>query len=179
MVFTIYGHGGHLGHVTRTIWTNFRSPILRSLHMKFEFNWLSGFRGEDVWKCWRTDAGHWSHWYTNRSPRSLRLRWANKEGHDDHVSLTWIRSPGPEVTKLFLCSTQLSTKFIMLINFKMPTIVGILTFISMINTTSESLKPRKVFNFQHFSFYEKLKFHSQLSGAWKMFCNLGAWRHFC
>ena len=30
----------------------------------------------------------------------------------------------------------------MLINFKMPTIVGILTFISMINTTSESLKAR-------------------------------------
>ena len=31
-------------------------------------------------------------------------------------------------------------KFIMLINVKMPTIVGILTLISMINTTSESLK---------------------------------------
>ena len=57
MVFTIYGHGGHLGHVTRTIWTNFNSRILRSLHMKFEFNWPSGFRGEDVWKCWRTDEG--------------------------------------------------------------------------------------------------------------------------
>ena len=23
--------------------------------MKFEFNWPKGFRGEDVWKCWRTD----------------------------------------------------------------------------------------------------------------------------
>ena len=32
---------------------------------------------------------------------------------------------------------RLSTKFIMLINVKMPTIVGILTFISMINTTSD------------------------------------------
>ena len=39
------------------------------------------------------------------------------------------------VIKLFSCSTQLSTKFILLINVKMPTIVGILTFISMINTT--------------------------------------------
>ena len=38
-------------------WTNFCSAILRSLHMKFEFNWPSGFRGEDVWKCWRTDDG--------------------------------------------------------------------------------------------------------------------------
>ena len=31
---------------------------------------------------------------------------------------------GPEVIKLFSCSTQLNTKFILLINFKMPTIVG-------------------------------------------------------
>ena len=31
-------------------------------------------------------------------------------------------------------------KFILLINVKMPTIVGILTFISMINTTYERLK---------------------------------------
>ena len=36
--------------------------------------------------------------------------------------------------KTFSCSTQLSMKFIMLINVKMPTI-DILTFISMINTT--------------------------------------------
>ena len=65
--------------------------------------------------------------------------------------------PGPEVIKLFSCSTQLSAKFqllikakyrqmkkflalslpdvvfIMLINVKMPTIVGILTFMSRIN----------------------------------------------
>ena len=45
----------------------------------------------------------------------------------------------------------------------MPTIVGILTFISMINTTSESLKARKICIFQHFSFCEQLKFHAQLS----------------
>ena len=37
---------------------------------------------------------------------------------------------GPEVIKLFLCSTQLSIKFSLLINVKMPTIVGILTFMS-------------------------------------------------
>ena len=78
MFFTIYGHGGHLGHVSRTIWTNFRSFIIRSLHKKFEFNWPSGFREEDVWKCWRTDDGCRSHWYTNSSPRSLQLRWAKK-----------------------------------------------------------------------------------------------------
>ena len=41
--------------------------------------------------------------------------------------------PGPEVIKLFSCSAQLRLKFILLINVKMPTIVGILTFISRIN----------------------------------------------
>ena len=45
--------------------------------------------------------------------------------------------PGPEVIKLFPYSTQLRTKLIMLINVKMPTFVGILTFISIINTTGE------------------------------------------
>ena len=36
------------------IWSwpaNFCYPILRSLHMEFEFNWPSGFRVADVWKC--------------------------------------------------------------------------------------------------------------------------------
>ena len=47
-VFAIYSHGGHLGHVTWTIYINFRSPFLRMLHMKFGFDWPSGFRGEDL-----------------------------------------------------------------------------------------------------------------------------------
>ena len=34
-VFTIYGDGGHLGHVTCTIYINFRSPFPRRLHIKF------------------------------------------------------------------------------------------------------------------------------------------------
>ena len=70
---------------------------------------------------------------------------------------------GPKVIKLFSCSTQMSTKFILLINVKMPTIVGILTFISKINAASERLKARNFFICQHFSFYEPLKFHAQLS----------------
>ena len=36
----------------------------------------------------------------------------------------------PEVINLFSCSTQLSTKFILLINVKMSTFVDILTFIA-------------------------------------------------
>ena len=37
---------------------------------------------------------------------------------------------GPEVIKLFSSSTQLSMKFSLLINMKMPTTVGIFIFIS-------------------------------------------------
>ena len=47
-VFTIYGHGGHLGHVTWTIYINFRSPFPRRLHIKFGIELPSGFREEDV-----------------------------------------------------------------------------------------------------------------------------------
>ena len=50
---------------------------------------------------------------------------------------------------------------------KMPTIVGILTFISKINTTSETLQAEKFFR-QYFSFYEHLKFSAQFSWAWKV-----------
>ena len=71
--------------------------------------------------------------------------------------------PGPEVIKLFLCSTQLSLEFILLINVKMPTIVGNLTFISMINTTAGRLKPRNFIICRYFSFDEQLKFCAQLS----------------
>ena len=53
--------------------------------------------------------------------------------------ITW-----PRRYKTFLIySTKLTTKFILLITVKMSTIVGILTFISMIDTTTESLKARK------------------------------------
>ena len=98
---------------------------------------------------------------------------------------------GPEVIKLFSCSTQLNMLIILLINVKMPTIVGILslisminttserlkarnfficryfvgilTFISMINTTSERLKDRNFFICRYFSFYDQLKFCARLS----------------
>ena len=46
--FTIYGRGGHLGHVTKMPRTKFRSPYPRRLHIKISFDWASGFREEDV-----------------------------------------------------------------------------------------------------------------------------------
>ena len=41
---------------------------------------------------------------------------------------------GPEVINLFSYSTQLSMNLFQLINVKMPTIVGILTFMSLKNS---------------------------------------------
>ena len=41
--------------------------------------------------------------------------------------------------------------------------VGLLTFIRRINTTAECFGAEKILMFQHFSFYEQLKFHAQLS----------------
>ena len=70
--------------------------------------------------------------------------------------------------KTFSCSTQPSMKFIMLI------IVDNLTYISMINTTSERLKAKHFFICWYFSFFEQLKFYAQLSWAWKKFYNLRA-----
>ena len=78
------------------------------------------------------------------------------------LSRTHILS-GQKVIKLFFILNSAEHKLILLINVKMPTIVGILTFISMINTTSERLKARYFFICRYFSFYEQLKFCAQLS----------------
>ena len=65
---------------------------------------------------------------------------------------------GPKVIKLFSCSAQLRLQFILLINVKMPTIVGILTFISRINYRLWSSKPSISIYFGYFSIHEDLKF---------------------
>ena len=46
MFFSFYSQGDNHGHVTWTIYINFRFPFLRMLHMKLSFDWPSGFRGE-------------------------------------------------------------------------------------------------------------------------------------
>ena len=86
----------------------------------------------------------------------------------DSTTVSLNIEPGPEVIKLFSCSTQLSMKIFLLINVKMPTIVGILTFMSRKNSIlglSESLKKSLIS--RYFYTYEHLKFHAQLSWAWK------------
>ena len=46
--FNIYGHGCHLGHVTKTIFIHLCPLFPRGLHIKIRFDWQSGFREEDV-----------------------------------------------------------------------------------------------------------------------------------
>ena len=88
--------------------------------------------------------------------------------------LHFLLNSGPEVIKLFPCSSQLSMKFFLLINVKMPTIVGILTFMSRKNSILNLPEPEKGWISWYFHTYEHLKFHAQLSWAWKKFYNLEA-----
>ena len=69
----------------------------------------------------------------------------------------------PMLIKLFSCSAQLRLKFILLINVKMPTIVGILTFMSRMNHRLWSSKISISIYLGYYSIYEQLKFYAQLS----------------
>ena len=42
-VFTIYGHGGHLGHVTSIMPSDFHFLVLESFHTKFGSDQQSSF----------------------------------------------------------------------------------------------------------------------------------------
>ena len=71
-----------------------------------------------------------------------------------HLSYLFVPSIHTQALRLynFCHSNSTEHELIMLINVKMPTNVGILTFTNMINTTSESFKARNVCLFQHFIF---------------------------
>ena len=77
----------------------------------------------------------------NRSPFTKYMR-TSKFMINVTKNEIFILELGPEVIKLVSCSIKLRTKFIKLL------IVKILTIISMINITLNSLKARKVFIFQ-------------------------------
>ena len=70
--------------------------------------------------------------------------------------------PGPEVIKPFSCSAQLRLKFILLINVKMPLIVGILTFMRRIHYQFLRFELEFSTTFDYFSIYEMLKFQAEL-----------------
>ena len=61
---------------------------------------------------------------------------------NDSIYETGLKHSGSDVVNLFARSTLLSIKLILIINVKMPTVVGILTFISRINATSGRFKAK-------------------------------------
>ena len=69
-------------------------------------------------------------------------------GEDSEPNLEGTRCPekqaGPEVMQLYSCSNQLSVDFFLLINVKMPTIVGILTVMSGKNSNLGLSEPKKL-----------------------------------
>ena len=81
-VLTIYRCGGHLGHVTQTLQTNFRCPIPLRFHMKFDFDRPSGLEkisengGQPM--DGRTDNGPWLYYkLTNKPKGSAELKTHN------------------------------------------------------------------------------------------------------
>ena len=71
----------------------------------------------------------------SRCDKNQQFRFTTRSDINQHVQSKEEKyqiTPGPKVIKLFSCLAQLRLKFIPLINVKMPTIVGILTFISRI-----------------------------------------------
>ena len=72
------------------------------------------------WKLWSACV---------HAKADLSLRWAHMQScRKYYAPALFSLRPGPEVIKLFSCSTQLSMKFSPLISMKMPTIVGIFIF---------------------------------------------------
>ena len=68
---TMYGRSGHLGDVTHMPRTKYRSSYPRRLHIKFGFDWQSGFGEKDVRALWTTTDGRTpDHEYPISSPMS-------------------------------------------------------------------------------------------------------------
>ena len=65
---------------------------------------------------------------------------------------------GIGVTKRFSILNSIEHEIFHAHNVKMPTIIGILTFMSMINTTSEGLTAINFLIFRYFSLYEQMEF---------------------
>ena len=116
--------------------------------------------------CWRTAI---LPFYLSKPRPSDVIRTSNKcAATVVHFRVMLLCSklwPGPQVIKLFSCSTQLSMKFFLLINVKMPTIVGILRFMSRKSSIPSLSKAAKCWISWYFHTYEHLKFHAQLSWA--------------
>ena len=87
----------------------------------------------------------------------------------------WARWPHvtrPEVIKHFPCSTQLSMKFILLINLKLPTISN-----SFLHEILSANKYENANYCWHFHINMQRKFNAPLSWVWKKFYNLVTWKY--
>ena len=80
-VFTIYGHDGNLGHVTRTIWTNFCFPILMKAPYEILLQSAQWFQRKICLKILTTHIhtdihtyGRQKPTYTISSPMSLKAQ---------------------------------------------------------------------------------------------------------
>ena len=60
-------------------------------------------------------------------------------------------------------------KIVLVINFEMPTLVGILKFITRTNVIIYCCELENCLICLHFDIYEDNKFHDHLSWAWKKF----------
>ena len=152
---------------SEAVWSGFVLFFLEHLpqfEMHFDFFWTSTSSSNTISILYRqkllTLLRVWPVWLDFlKDPRIAYTKSAFNSINQIFLDILSLNiNPGPEVIKLFSCSTQLSTKFklllktktltiyfkslalslsdvvfIMLINVKMPTIVGILTFISRIS----------------------------------------------
>ena len=101
--------------------------------------------GGDSWWC---RVGHEKRVFISYSMWLKRSTSVRTHNHKSSFSIwTWCRC-----NNAFSCSTQLSMKFILLINVKMPIIVGILTFISRIEYKIPEFYRKRNLDFQHFIF---------------------------
>ena len=106
---------------------NFALTISHFLQLKnTHFQWIKGHLVEMSFLFW-------THFLTNL------------------LTIFYCCTTRPRGYKTFSCSTQLSMKFILLINVKMPTTVCILTFISRINDWLWWLKPESSIDFGYLS----------------------------
>ena len=71
--------------------------------------------------------------------------WATRQSGSKRIgtSLSSMYKTSPKVIKLLSCSTQLSMNFFLLINVKMPTMVGILIFMCGKNSIFGLSEPKK------------------------------------
>ena len=90
--------------------------------------------------------------------------------------IPYARAQARGYTTVFMLHS-IEHEFFLIINVKMPTIVGILTFMNRKNSIISLSEPKKCWISYDFYTYEHLKFHAQLSWAWKKFYNIGARRH--